>query len=160
MYLTGGALNPARAFGPGVVIKSFHSYHWIYWVGPYLGGALAAGFYAMNKLLRFEMVNPGQDDDGELSPESAINKALDERLDNNNRGDLQSGSSGSNHGRNMHELTTFPTRASMTQRQRSHGQRSVDQDSREDFGLGRAYNDNGQLRETQRKQASGAHNMV
>ena len=38
---TGGALNPARAFGPALA-----SHHWlnqgIYWVGP-LGGGFAAG---------------------------------------------------------------------------------------------------------------------
>lgn len=28
---TGGALNPARAFGPSVVVTSFPGYHYIYW---------------------------------------------------------------------------------------------------------------------------------
>ncbi len=66
VYYTGGALNPARAFGPGVVTRQFTSYHWIYWVGPYLGGLLAVGFYWINKVLKFEQVNPGQDDDPSL----------------------------------------------------------------------------------------------
>lgn len=65
MYYTGGALNPARAFGPSVVVLSFPHYHWIYWLGPYLGAALAAGFYLLNKMLKFEHVNPGQDGDGD-----------------------------------------------------------------------------------------------
>jgi aquaporin rerated protein, other eukaryote len=30
VYYTGGSLNPARSFGPNVVMRSFPSYHWIY----------------------------------------------------------------------------------------------------------------------------------
>lgn len=78
VYYTGGALNPARAFAPAVVIKEFDNYHWIYWLGPYLGGALAAGFFAVNKVLKFENVNPGQDDDGSEVASNVI-KILEER---------------------------------------------------------------------------------
>lgn len=39
--LTGGALNPARAFGPSLAALDWQN-HWVYWVGPFLGGALAA----------------------------------------------------------------------------------------------------------------------
>jgi len=39
--LTGGAMNPARALGPALVGLAFEN-HWVYWVGPLLGGAAAA----------------------------------------------------------------------------------------------------------------------
>lgn len=77
VYYTGGSLNPvrlrlpsssslfrlantdflllsiaqARSFGPAVVAGSFPGYHWIYWLGPALGAALAAGFYKFLKYL-------------------------------------------------------------------------------------------------------------
>ena len=40
MSLTGGALNPARAFGPAMVSGEWTS-HAVYWIGPMVGGALA-----------------------------------------------------------------------------------------------------------------------
>lgn len=57
VYYTGGSLNPARSFGPCVVVHSFYSYHWIYWVGPVLGSTLAAVFYMFIKGLEYESVN-------------------------------------------------------------------------------------------------------
>jgi MIP family channel proteins len=42
--LTGAALNPARAFGPALV-AGFWDYHWIHWLGPLLGGAIAGLIY-------------------------------------------------------------------------------------------------------------------
>lgn len=61
VYFTGGSVNPARSFGPSVVTHQFHSYHWIYWVGPILGSLLASGFYKFIKMLEYETANPDQD---------------------------------------------------------------------------------------------------
>lgn len=56
-----GSLNPARSFGPCVVLRQFPGYHWIYWLGPFLGSLLAVLFYRLIKILEFETANPGQD---------------------------------------------------------------------------------------------------
>jgi hypothetical protein len=58
-----GSLNPARSFGPCVINHKFPSYHWIYWVGPFMGVLLAVGFYHFVKHLEYETANPGQDFD-------------------------------------------------------------------------------------------------
>ncbi|XP_026883166.2 aquaporin-1-like [Electrophorus electricus] len=41
---TGCGINPARSFGPAVIISDF-SNHWVYWVGPMCGGVAAALIY-------------------------------------------------------------------------------------------------------------------
>jgi len=44
--LTGGALNPARHLGPALLAGGdFLAQAWLYWVGPLIGGALAALVY-------------------------------------------------------------------------------------------------------------------
>jgi len=47
-----------------VASAQFTHYHWIYWVGPFLGAAVAAGFYHFVKFFDYEQVNPGQDSAG------------------------------------------------------------------------------------------------
>jgi aquaporin rerated protein, other eukaryote len=75
VYYTGGSLNPARSFGPNVVMRSFPSYHWIYcivrsWrvlivgVGPCLGSLLATALYVFLKAVGYENVNGTADRDG------------------------------------------------------------------------------------------------
>ncbi|BGO90162.1 hypothetical protein NBRC10512_002555 [Rhodotorula toruloides] len=64
VYWTGGSLNPARTFGPCVVLTEFSRYHWIYWLGPALGATIAAGFYRFIKFLEYETVlGPEQPDE-------------------------------------------------------------------------------------------------
>lgn len=80
VYYTGGSLNPARSFGPCVVVRIFEDYHWIYWVGPLLGSLLASGFYKFIKMLEYETANPGQDfDENEtqlFDPEKDVNRPM------------------------------------------------------------------------------------
>lgn len=42
--LTGASINPARSFGPALISGSWEN-HLVYWIGPILGGSLAALLY-------------------------------------------------------------------------------------------------------------------
>ncbi|KAJ3103741.1 hypothetical protein HDU96_009161 [Phlyctochytrium bullatum] len=56
------SLNPARSFG-AAVLSGYWSFHWVFWVGPFLGAALAAGIYSFFKHFNYETLNPDQEDD-------------------------------------------------------------------------------------------------
>lgn len=43
-FISGASMNPARTFGPALASGVWNA-HWIYWVGPLLGGGLAALVY-------------------------------------------------------------------------------------------------------------------
>jgi MIP family channel proteins len=42
--ITGAAMNPARTFGAALASGHWDN-HWVYWVGPLIGGALGAGVH-------------------------------------------------------------------------------------------------------------------
>ncbi len=51
--VTGAGMNPARSFGPALVGGAWDN-HWIFWVGPLIGGAVAALVYEFVFLRRKE----------------------------------------------------------------------------------------------------------
>jgi len=43
--VTGGAMNPARAFGPALISGDWLN-HYVYWIGPIIGGLIAGVLYS------------------------------------------------------------------------------------------------------------------
>lgn len=65
--LTGAAMNPARAFGPELV-DNFWSNAWIWYVGPLIGGAIAALLYEYLYLRPLAPVPVGPPETGVREP--------------------------------------------------------------------------------------------
>lgn len=62
--ISGASVNPARTLGPAVVNNNYVSEFWIYFIGPTLGAAIAAGIRHLLKALAYQTANPGQNGDG------------------------------------------------------------------------------------------------
>jgi len=60
VFYTGAAMNTARAFGPAVISGFPEPNHWVYWIGPFLGSVLGAGFYAVLKHYPYWRLSPMQ----------------------------------------------------------------------------------------------------
>ncbi|KAK2976535.1 hypothetical protein RJ640_023773 [Escallonia rubra] len=58
---SGAAMNPARAFGPAFVSGDWTD-HWVYWVGPLIGGGLAGFMFENFFIVRTHVPIPREED--------------------------------------------------------------------------------------------------
>ena len=63
--ITGAAMNPARAFGPALVSGAWNN-QWVYWVGPLVGGVLAA--FLQHRFLMEHAPSPATAEHGGPAP--------------------------------------------------------------------------------------------
>ena len=71
-FLTGAAMNPARAFGPQLVADSWSNF-WVWYVGPFAGGVIGATVYELLYLRPTRPVPVGPPETGveEVRPRDA-----------------------------------------------------------------------------------------
>jgi aquaporin Z len=89
--LTGGVMNPARAFGPQLVANDWGDNWWIWYVGPFAGGVIAAVLYELLYLRSPEPVGlvaqaeaggPLEPDEpGIVGPEETVVVEVEETVD-------------------------------------------------------------------------------
>lgn len=58
---SGASMNPARSFGPALVSWDWTD-HWVYWVGPLIGGTLAGFIYENFFIIRSHSPLPREED--------------------------------------------------------------------------------------------------
>ncbi|KAK3029215.1 hypothetical protein RJ639_039295 [Escallonia herrerae] len=58
---SGAAMNPARAFGPALISGDWTD-HWVYWVGPLIGGGLAGFMFENFFIVRTHVPIPSEED--------------------------------------------------------------------------------------------------
>jgi len=89
--LTGGVMNPARAFGPQLVANNWGDDWWIWYVGPFAGGVIAAVLYELLYLRSSEPVGLVEqaeaggplepDEPGIVGPEETVVVEIDETVE-------------------------------------------------------------------------------